>query len=121
MVATILTVDDSVTMREMLRHCLVGAGFNVISAEHGAEGVEKLRDADLDVIITDINMPVMNGFEFIQQVRNGPDKSRLPILVLSTESEPEKRERARKAGATGWIVKPFDPEKLISAVRRVMP
>lgn len=121
MVATVLTVDDSVTMRQILRHCLVGAGFKVISAEHGADAVEKLRGADLDIVITDINMPVMDGFEFIEHVRNGPDNSRLPILVLSTESEPEKRERARKAGATGWIVKPFDPQKLINAVKRVMP
>ena len=121
MATKILTVDDSRTMREMLRHCLTGAGFEVISAEHGVDGLEKLRVTTPDAIITDINMPVMDGFEFIEGVRSLSERSRLPILVLSTESDTEKKVRARNAGATGWIVKPFNPEKLISALQRVLP
>ncbi|MCJ8308580.1 MAG: response regulator [Hyphomicrobiales bacterium] len=119
--ATVLAIDDSKTMRQMLQMCLSGAGFEVITAEDGADGVQKLQQSDPDVIITDINMPVMDGFEFIETVRGGNIATRLPILVLTTESDEEKKARARAAGATGWIVKPFDPEKLIGAVNRVMP
>ncbi|MBL4599228.1 MAG: response regulator [Rhizobiaceae bacterium] len=115
----ILAVDDSRTMREMLRHSLTSAGFEVTLAEDGADGLEKLHECDPDVVITDINMPVMDGFEFIENVRELPELNRVPILVLSTESHPEKKRRAQQAGATGWIVKPFDPEKLVAAVNRV--
>lgn len=121
MAVKILTVDDSRTMREMLRHCLTGAGFEVVTAEHGADGLEKLKETTPDAIITDINMPVMDGFQFIEGVRSLSGRSRLPILVLSTESDTEKKVRARDAGATGWIVKPFDPEKLVNALQRVLP
>ena len=117
----VLAVDDSTTMRQMLQHCLAGAGFDVVLAEDGADGVEKLKESNPDVVITDINMPVMDGFEFIETVRGGDFSARLPILVLTTESDAAKKARARDAGATGWIVKPFDPEKLIGAVNRVMP
>ena len=121
MSSTILAVDDSPTMRQMLTMCLSGAGFNVITAEDGADGVEKLKEHNPDVVITDINMPIMDGFEFIETVRGGDFSTRMPILVLTTESDAAKKARAREAGATGWIVKPFVPEKLISAVNRVMP
>lgn len=117
----VLAVDDSRTMRLMIEQCLSGAGFDVVTAEDGADGVERLRESNPDVVITDINMPVMDGFEFIENVRGGEFSSRLPILVLTTESDAEKKARARDAGATGWIVKPFDPEKLVGAVKRVMP
>jgi two-component system, chemotaxis family, chemotaxis protein CheY len=117
----ILTVDDSRTMREMLRHTLANAGFEVVTAEDGADGIQKLRESQPDVVITDINMPVMDGFEFIENVRKFEEYNRVPILVLTTESAPEKKQRAQSAGATGWIVKPFDPEKLTRAVNRVMP
>ncbi len=119
MTTTVLAVDDSRTIRDMLSHYLSQAGFDVISAEDGADGIEKLNDSNPDVIITDINMPIMDGFEFIDNVRRGDKHSRLPILVLTTESSQEKKDRARLAGATGWIVKPFDPEKLVAAVRKV--
>lgn len=121
MLRKVLTVDDSRTMREMLRQCLSGAGFDVVTAEDGADGIEKLKESQPDVVITDINMPVMDGFEFIENVRQSGEYSRIPILVLTTESAPEKKRRAQDAGATGWIVKPFDPEKLTKAVNRVMP
>ena len=119
---TILTVDDSRTMRDMLRLALTGAGHTVVQAEDGVHGIEVLSQTpDVDVIITDINMPRMDGYGFIDNVRRDPRARATPILVLTTESEPAKKQRARDAGATGWIVKPFDPEKLIAAVRRVAP
>jgi two-component system chemotaxis response regulator CheY len=115
----ILTVDDSRTMRDMLRMALVKAGFNVIEAVDGEHGLEVLNANGADVIITDINMPKMDGFGFIEAVREDAAYRATPILVLTTESDPAKKDRARRAGATGWIVKPFHPEKLVEAIRRV--
>ncbi len=116
---TVLTVDDSRTMRDMLKVALLSAGYAVIQAEDGVHGLEVLAGAQPDVIITDINMPRMDGFGFIAGVRGDTRMRAVPILVLSTESDTEKKQRARAAGATGWIVKPFDPVKLVDAVRRV--
>ena len=119
---TILTVDDSRTMRDMLRLALTDAGHDVIQADDGMAGVEALGgDIRYDVIITDINMPRMDGFGFIDEIRKHPVHRATPILVLTTESEPAKKQRARDAGATGWIVKPFDPARLVAAVNRVAP
>ena len=118
----VLTVDDSRTMRSMLMLALTDAGHTVIQAEDGVHGVEVLNQSGgVDVIITDINMPRMDGFGFIDHVRRDPRCRSTPILVLTTESEPTKKQRAKDAGATGWIVKPFDPAKLVAAVRRVAP
>ena len=116
---TILTVDDSRTMRDMLRLALVKAGFDVVEAVDGLHGLEVLGGIDPDVIITDINMPKLDGFGFIERVREDGAYRATPILVLTTESDSAKKNRAREAGATGWIVKPFNPEKLVEAVRRV--
>jgi len=116
---TILTVDDSRTMREMLRMVLNDAGFRVIEAEDGINGLEVLRAQPPDIIITDINMPRLDGFGFIEEVRRDAQHRALPILVLTTESDAEKKARARRTGATGWIVKPFHPGKLLEAIRRV--
>ena len=118
---TVLTVDDSRTMREMLRLALADAGFHVVQAEDGIHGLEVLQAAAErpQVIVTDINMPRMDGFGFIEEVRGDQRYRAIPILVLTTESDAEKKNRARQAGATGWIVKPFDPAKLNDAVRRV--
>jgi two-component system chemotaxis response regulator CheY len=116
---TILTVDDSRTMRDMLRMALVDAGFTVIQAVDGLDGLAVLERERPDVIITDINMPNLDGFGFIERVRDGSAHRATPILVLTTENDVEKKTRAREAGATGWIVKPFNPEKLIAAIRRV--
>ena len=115
----ILTVDDSRTMRDMLKLALCDAGFDVIQAVDGLDGLDALNASALDVIITDINMPRMDGFGFIDSVRRDARHRATPILVLTTESDVEKKTRARQAGATGWIVKPFDPVKLIDAIRRV--
>jgi two-component system chemotaxis response regulator CheY len=118
---TVLTVDDSRTMREMLRLALADVGFRVIQAEDGIHGLEVLQSAPErpQVIVTDINMPRMDGFGFIEEVRGDQRYRGIPILVLTTESDAEKKNRARMAGATGWIVKPFNPVKLVDAIRRV--
>jgi two-component system chemotaxis response regulator CheY len=116
---TVLTVDDSRMMREMLAMVLREAGFNVLQAEDGLDGLKVLEEAEPDVIITDINMPNLDGYGFIEGVRRDRRHRSRPILVLSTESDPEKKGRARAAGATGWIVKPFKAESLIDAIRRV--
>ena len=118
---TILTVDDSRTMRDMLAMALNDAGFQVVQAVDGEDGLAVLdaHSADVDVIITDINMPKLDGFGFIEGVRKDARHRATPILVLTTESDSSKKDRARQAGATGWIVKPFNPVKLIDAIRRV--
>lgn len=116
---TIFAVDDSRTMRDMLRMALTEAGFEVHLAEDGEDGLEKLADLSPDVIITDINMPKLDGFGFIEGARQSEAHRGVPILVLTTESAPELRQRAKSAGATGWIVKPFDREKLVSVIHRV--
>ena len=116
---SVFAVDDSRTMREMIRFTLKEAGFDCHLAEDGQHGLEVLEDLAPDVIITDINMPRLDGFGFIEAVRARQDASGTPILVLTTESSAELKARARSAGATGWIVKPFDPEKLVRAVRMV--
>lgn len=116
----VLTVDDSRTMREMLRAALADAGFEVLQAEDGQAGLDLLADCETpDVIVTDINMPRLDGFGFIEGVRRDPRHRATPILVLTTEGDADKKNRGRQAGATGWIVKPFDPQSLVAAVRRV--
>lgn len=116
---TILTVDDSRTMRDMLKMTLVDAGFRVVQAEDGVHGLEILAGETPDVIVTDLNMPRMDGFGFIEALRQEAAHRGTPVLVLTTEVDAEKKKRAKAAGATGWIVKPFDPTKLVDAINRV--
>ncbi|HEV7691685.1 MAG TPA: response regulator [Hyphomonadaceae bacterium] len=116
---TVLTIDDSRTIRDLLKQTLCDAGFKVVQAVDGQEGLDVLDAASPRVIVTDINMPRMDGFTFIERVRRDDRWRGVPILVLTTESDTAKKERARQAGATGWIVKPFHPTKLVDAVRRV--
>jgi len=116
---TVLTVDDSRTIRDMLQLALAGAGYRVVQAGDGVDGLSMLRAEMPDAIITDINMPRMDGFGFIEEVRRDPRFRATPILVLTTESDPTMKDRARAAGATGWIVKPFNPEKLTASLRRI--
>ena len=116
---TVLTVDDSRTMRDMLLMALEDAGYTVIQAVDGIDGLETLAAQGADVVITDINMPRMDGFGFIEGMRADPNHRTTPCLVLTTESDAEKKARARAAGATGWIVKPFNPEKLVQVVNKV--
>ncbi|MEJ1990761.1 MAG: response regulator [Maritimibacter sp.] len=116
----VLAVDDSRTMRDMVRIALTGAGIDAHLAEDGVHGLEVLEEIETpDAIITDINMPRLDGFGFIDAVRSMEDYRAIPILVLTTESAAELKTRAREAGATGWIVKPFDPAKLVKALRMV--
>ncbi len=115
----ILAVDDSRTMRDMLRISLSGAGMMVTTADDGLHGLEVLEDLHPDAIISDVNMPRLDGFGFIEAVRKIDRLRAIPILMLTTESAPELKVRARTAGATGWIVKPFDPQKLVSSIHMV--
>ncbi len=117
----ILTIDDSKTMRDMLMLTLAEAGFDVLQAVDGQDGLDVLVNERVDVVITDINMPRMDGYEVIRQLRSNPSHKTTPILVLTTESEADKRNLAREAGATGWMVKPFDPDRLVETVRKVAP
>lgn len=119
MTKTVLTVDDSRTMRDMLHLALSQAGYRVLQAVDGVDGLQMLDGEPPDIIVTDINMPRLDGFGFIEGVRRDDRYRATPILVLTTESDTEKKMRARQAGATGWIVKPFDPAKLVDALRRV--
>ena len=116
----VLTVDDSRTMLTMLQQTLSEAGFEVLQAEDGRQGLAVLASEPVDVVITDINMPVMDGIEFIRQVRASGLHQSLPILILTTETSQDKRDQGKAAGGTGWIVKPFDPEKLIAVIHRVV-
>ena len=119
MTLRVLAIDDSLTIRTLLRQTVENAGFACATANDGADGVEMFSEVDPDVVITDINMPRLDGFGFIEGVRRNEKYRAIPILVLTTESDAEKKNRARQAGATGWIVKPFDPTKLIDAIERV--
>lgn len=116
----VLAVDDSRTMRDMLTIALTTAGMEVSLAEDGVHGLEVLdASTSPDVIISDINMPRLDGFSFIEAVRKIDRYRATPILVLTTESAPDLKARARNAGATGWIVKPFDPKKLVRSIQMV--
>jgi len=114
----ILAVDDSKTMRDMVSFTLKGAGYDVVEAEDGLLALDAIS-ADVDLVITDINMPNMGGIELVKALRGNPDHSSTPILVLTTESDDSKKNEGRSAGATGWIIKPFEPEKLLKVVQKV--
>lgn len=114
-----LTVDDSKTMREMVSFTLKNAGFEVIEAEDGVDALAKVGETPLDLIITDINMPNMDGIELIKNLRAKAPYKFTPILTLTTESDNTKKNIGREAGATGWIVKPFNPEKLMQIINKV--
>lgn len=114
----ILTVDDSEPMRKMLGIVLKAGGYDVVSAGDGAEGLQLFQNSPVDLIITDINMPVMDGIEFIRQIRLvSPD---VPIVALTTESEDAMRRRGHEAGANGWVVKPFKPQPLLDYLRQLL-
>lgn len=115
----ILAIDDSRTIREMLRKALGSAGFEVHLADDGQAGIEALENILPDVVITDINMPRLDGFGVLNAIRTHVNFKSLPVLILTTESAQDLKNMARQAGATGWIVKPFDDGKLVSAIRRI--
>ena len=117
----ILTVDDSKTMRDMVSFTLKSAGFEVVEAEDGAKALDLLAGTAVDAIITDINMPNMDGVTLVQRLRAQPKFKATPILILTTEGSDDKKTQGRNAGATGWIVKPFAPEKLLQVLNKVCP
>ncbi|MEM8537767.1 MAG: response regulator [Pseudomonadota bacterium] len=119
MSAHILAIDDSRTIRTLLTICLEKAGFSVTTAVDGVDGVDKFQTADADLVITDVNMPNKDGFGVIEDIRNGEVNRAVPVLVLTTESGAELKQRARDAGATGWIVKPFDDDSLVAVIKRL--
>ena len=118
--ATILVVDDSTSLRSMVKFSLQQEGYTVVEAGNGQEGLTRARSGQFDMVLTDVNMPIMDGITFCAELRKIPAFKFTPVLVLTTESSPEMKSRGKAAGATGWLVKPFNPDKLISTVRRVI-
>jgi two-component system chemotaxis response regulator CheY len=115
----IITVDDAATMRRLIAYTLRGAGHEVLEAEDGEDALRLLGGQGIDLVITDINMPKMDGIELVRQLRAQPRFQTTPILLLTTESDPEKKKQGKAAGATGWITKPFQPDQLVAAVAKV--
>ncbi|MDA8137745.1 MAG: response regulator [Desulfobacteraceae bacterium] len=117
---TIATVDDSASVRQMVSFTLKGAGYNVVECCDGKDALTKINGSGINMVITDLNMPNMNGLELIKVLRAKPECKFLPIVFLTTESQPEKKEAAKAAGATGWIIKPFKPDQLLAVVKKVL-
>jgi two-component system, chemotaxis family, chemotaxis protein CheY len=120
MTANILTVDDSASIRLTTRIALTGAGYQVTEAVDGLDGLGKAKAGSYDMIVTDLNMPNMNGLQMIEALRSSPAHTGIPIIFLTTESDADMKARAKAAGATGWITKPFDPEQLVKIARKVL-
>jgi two-component system, chemotaxis family, chemotaxis protein CheY len=120
MSAKILTVDDSASIRMTTKIALSGAGYTVTEAVDGADGLAKAQQDAFDLIVTDLNMPVMDGLTMIEELRKLPSQAGVPIIFLTTESDGELKARAKAAGATGWLTKPFDPENLVKIARKVL-
>jgi len=118
--ATILAVDDSASMRQMVSFTLKGAGYEVIDAVDGVDALNKAKQKAVDLVITDVNMPNMDGITLIAELRKLPNYKFTPLLMLTTESAPEKKQAGKAAGATGWIVKPFNPDQLLATVKKVI-
>ena len=117
----ILIVDDSESIREVIASGLESAGYNVIKGINGEDGLKCLeKNPDVELIITDLNMPVMDGISFLKAVRGSEKHKYLPVIILTTESQEAKKQEARNAGATGWIIKPFSKEKLINVIKKVV-
>ena len=116
----ILAVDDSASMRQMVAFTLKSAGFDVVEAEDGKIALGKAKGERFGAVIADVNMPNMDGIELIRELRLLPDYKFTPLLMLTTESGPEKKLEGRAAGATGWLVKPFDPEQLLNTLKKVL-
>ncbi len=118
--ATILAVDDSASMRQMVSFTLKGAGYQVTEAADGQEALNKAKSQQFDLIITDVNMPIMDGITFIRHLRGEANYKFTPMLMLTTESAGDKKAQGKAAGATGWIVKPFNPDQLLNTVKKVL-
>ena len=118
--ASILAVDDSASMRQMVTFTLKGAGYEVVEAADGVQALKIAKDRSVNLVITDVNMPNMDGIALIKELRALPNYKFTPLLMLTTESSPEKKQQGKAAGATGWIVKPFNPEQLLGTVKKVL-
>lgn len=118
--ATILAVDDSASMRQMVSFTLKGAGYNVVEAVDGLDALNKAKAQTFDCIVTDVNMPNKDGIALIKDLRALPNYKFTPMLMLTTESGMDKKQQGKEAGATGWIVKPFNPDQLLKTIQKVM-
>ena len=118
--AAILAVDDSTSLRQMVAFTLKSSGFEVIEAVDGQDALDKLRDRSVDLVLTDQNMPRMDGISLTKKLRENPKFKATPILILTTESSDQMKMAGRAAGATGWLVKPFDPVRLIEVIQKVI-
>ncbi len=118
--ASILAVDDSASMRQMVSFALKSAGHDVIEAEDGQQALELAKGKSVNLVITDVNMPRMDGITLIRELRALPSYRFTPILLLTTESAPEKKQQGKEAGATGWLVKPFNPDQLLATINKVL-
>jgi len=118
--ASILAVDDSASMRQMVTFALKNAGHEVVEAVDGVDALNNAKKNKVNLVITDVNMPNMDGISLIKELRTLPDYKFTPILMLTTESAPEKKQEGKAAGATGWLVKPFDPDQLLSTINKVL-
>lgn len=117
---TIMAVDDSTSLRQMVSLVLRNAGYEVIEAVDGVDALSKMKDRELDLFLTDVNMPGIDGLELTRRIRATPQFRFVPIVLLTTESSAEKKQEGKAAGATAWMVKPFDPDKLLAVVKKVM-
>ncbi|TNC99786.1 MAG: two-component system, chemotaxis family, response regulator CheY [Gallionellaceae bacterium] len=120
MAKTVLSVDDSSSIRQMVSFTLKSAGYEVIEAVDGQDGLDKAKSKTVDLVLTDQNMPRMDGLTLIKSLRSMPNYKSVPILMLTTESGDTMKSQGRAAGATGWLVKPFDPAKLLEVVKKVI-
>ena len=118
--ATILAVDDSASMRQMVSFTLKGAGYEVIEAADGKQALELAKQKRVNLVLTDVNMPVMDGIALIKALRALPNYKFTPMLMLTTESADHKKQEGKAAGATGWIVKPFNPDQLLATIKKVL-
>lgn len=118
--ATILAVDDSASMRQMVSFTLKGAGYDVLEAADGMEALNVAKSNSVNLVITDVNMPNMDGITLVRELRGLPNYKFTPLLLLTTESSPEKKAEGKQAGATGWLVKPFNPDQLLATVKKVI-
>ncbi len=116
----IMTVDDSASVRQMIGFTLKNEGYEVMEAEDGIDALKKLSNAQVDMVLTDLNMPNMDGIELIKQLRTHQNYKFIPIIFITTESQQEKKQQGKQAGATGWIVKPFKPEQLIGVIKKLL-
>jgi two-component system, chemotaxis family, chemotaxis protein CheY len=117
---TIMTVDDSASIRQAVTFTLTQAGYDVVQANDGKEAITKLSNAPVKLVLTDLNMPNMDGIGLIKWIRSQPSYRFVPVIMLTTESQETKKQEGKAAGATGWIIKPFKPEQLVAVIKKVL-